>query len=96
MSMCLYSFLSCLACTVHLFCAALYCRLWLIGLSCVFSLYLINSRVSLKKFLNITCVFSFTVQLLSETFLIPTRIEPDIIINFHRFSWKVPVTLVRF
>ena len=36
MSICLYSCLSCLACTVHLFCAALYCHLWLIWLSCVF------------------------------------------------------------
>jgi len=96
MSMCLYSCLSCLACTVHLFCAVLYCHLWLIWLFCVFPLYLINSTVFLKKLLNITCVFSFTVHLLSETFLILTRMEPDVIINFHRFSWKVPVALVRF
>jgi hypothetical protein len=49
-----------------------------------------------KKLLNIKCVFCFSVQLLSETFLIIRRIERDIIINVHRSSCKVPVIVVRF
>jgi hypothetical protein len=42
------------------------------------------------------CVFWFSLQLLSQIFLILRRIEPHIIINVHRSSCKVPVILVRF
>ena len=38
-----------------------------------------------------TCVFWFSLQLLSETFLILRRTESDIIINVNRSSCKVPV-----
>jgi hypothetical protein len=41
-------------------------------------------------------VFWFSLQLLSETFLILKRTEWDIIINVHRSSCKVPVILARF
>ena len=41
------------------------------------------------------CVFLFSLQLLSETFLILRRNQQDITINVHRYSCKVPVTLVR-
>ena len=41
------------------------------------------------------CVFS-SVQFLSETFTIPKRIQRDVIINLHRSSCEVPVTLVRY
>jgi hypothetical protein len=40
-------------------------------------------------------VFWFSLQLLSETFLIPTRIQQDII-NVHTFSSKLPIILVRY
>ena len=48
------------------------------------------------KLLNIKCVFWFSLQLLSETFLILIRIHRDIIINVHLSSCKVSVILVRF
>jgi hypothetical protein len=54
------------------------------------------ARFSEKKLLNIKCVFLFSVQLLSVTFLILRRIQPDIIINVHRSSCEVPVIVVRF
>jgi hypothetical protein len=49
-----------------------------------------------KKLLNIKCVFWFSVQLLSETFLILRRIQRDIIINIHRSLRKVPLLLSDF
>jgi len=66
------------------------------GCKYFFSHYLINStNFEKKKFLDIKCVFSFSLQLLSETVLILRVTEPDAIINVHRFSCKVPVILVR-
>ena len=47
-----------------------------------------------KKRLNTKCVFWFSLQLLSETFLILRRTERDIIKNLYRSSCKVPVILV--
>jgi hypothetical protein len=44
----------------------------------------------------IKCVFWFSLQLLSATFLTFNRILWDIIINLHRSSCKVPITLVKF
>ena len=41
------------------------------------------------------CVLIFST-ILSETFLILTRIQRDIIINLCRASCKMPVILVRF
>ena len=47
-------------------------------------------RFSEKKILNIKCLFWFSVQLLSETFLILRRIQRDIIINIRTsvFIWN--------
>ena len=59
--------------------------------------YLTNGTIFWKKKLSILkCVFLFSVQCLSETFLIPRRIQRDIIITLHWSSCKVPVILVRF
>jgi len=49
-----------------------------------------------KNVTNTKCVFWFSLQFLSETFLILRRIHRDIIININNSSCKVPVTLVRF
>jgi hypothetical protein len=48
-----------------------------------------------KNLLNIECVFRFSLQLLSEIFLILRRIERDII-NVHRSSCNISVIFVRF
>jgi hypothetical protein len=56
-------------------CAVLYCHLWTVWLYHIFPHYLINGTILGKKLLNIKCVFWFSVQLLSETFLILRRIE---------------------
>ena len=50
------------------------CRLYKI-----FSLYLINVTIFEEKLLNIKCVFWFSLQLLSETFLIARGTERDMI-----------------
>ena len=76
-------------------CAVLYCHLWPVWLYHIFPHYLINGTIFGKKLLNIKCVFWFSLQLLSETFLILKIIQEDII-NVHRASRKVPVILVRF
>ena len=58
--------------------------------------YLTNCTIFEKKLLNAKCVFWFSLQLLSETFLIITRTERDITINVYRSSCEVPVIVVRF
>jgi hypothetical protein len=42
------------------------------------------------------CVFWFSLQMLSETFLILRKIERDIILKVLRSSCKTPTFLVRF
>ena len=49
-----------------------------------------------KKLLKLKCVFWFSLQFLSQIFLILGRIQEDIIINVQRSSCKVPVILVMF
>jgi hypothetical protein len=61
-----------------------------------FATYLINGTIFGKKLLNTKCVFWFSLQRLSETFLILRRIKSDIIINVHKYACKVPVILVIF
>jgi hypothetical protein len=74
-------------------CAVLYCHLWPVWLYHIFPHYLINGTIFGEKILNIKCVFWFSVQLLSEIFLMIRRIQWDIIINVHRSSCKVPLLL---
>ena len=80
------------ACNAH----APYCHLRPAPLYHIFPHYLINGTIFGKKLLNTKCVFWFSLQLLSETFLILRRTERDITINAHRSSCKVPVIVVRF
>ena len=49
-----------------------------------------------KKLLDIKCVFRFSLQLLSKSFLILRRIWRDTVINVRTSSCKVPVILVAF
>jgi hypothetical protein len=60
-----------------------------LALNDVFPHYLINGTVFREKLLNTKCVFWFSVQLLSKTFLILRRIRLDIFINVRRSSCKV-------
>jgi len=67
--------LSCPACNAH----APYCHLWPVWIYNIFRHYLINGTIFEKKLLNTKCVFWFSLQLLSETFLILRGIERDVI-----------------
>jgi hypothetical protein len=58
-----------------------HCHLWPIWLYNIFPHCLINSTIFKKKLLNIKYVFWYSLQLLSEMFLILWRIQWDIIIN---------------
>ena len=94
--MCLCSCLSYPACKSYLLCAVLYFHLWPICLHRIFPHYVINGKLfGRKKLLNIKRVFWFSLQLLSETFLIQRRFQRDAI-NVHKSSCKVPVIVVRF
>jgi hypothetical protein len=66
-----------LACNAH----ALYCRLWSVWLYYIFPHYLINGMILKKKILNIKRAFCFSLQVLSETFLILRIIQRDMIEN---------------
>jgi hypothetical protein len=69
--------------------------LWPAALYNVFLHYLINGKKKKKKVLNTKCVFWFSLQFLSETFLIIRRNEWDMIKKVYRSSCKVPVIRVR-
>ena len=78
------------ACNAH----ALYCRLWPVWLYHIFPHYLINGRIFEKKrkVLNIKCAFCFSLQVLSEIFLILRVIQRDMIKNVVVFMWSSPYT----
>jgi hypothetical protein len=73
------------------------CRIILSSVACLAVPYfstLYHKRHDIrKKLLNIKCVFLFSLQILSERFVIPARIQRDIIINVHRSLYKVPLCL---
>jgi hypothetical protein len=60
----------------------------------LFPHYLRNDTIFEKKLLKIKCVFWFSLQLLSETFLILRRTGRDMIKNLYRSSCEVPVVVV--
>ena len=65
--------------------------------NCTILLHVILKRHDFRnKFLNLERVFWFSLQLLSEIFLITRRIQLDIVINVQTPACKVPVILVRF
>jgi len=93
---CLCPCLSYPACKSYLLCAVLYFHLWPVCLYRIFPRYLINDKIfGRKKLLNTKRMFWFSLQLLSETFLILRRIQRDAI-NVHKSSRKVPIIVVRF
>jgi len=49
-----------------------------------------------EKSCGTKCVFRFSVQLLSKTFLIRRRIDQDSTINVRTSSRKVPIIPVRY
>jgi hypothetical protein len=53
--------------------------------------YLIHQHNFIEMLLNLKCVLWFSLQLLSETFLILRGTERDIIINVRRCSCQEPV-----
>jgi hypothetical protein len=56
---------------------------------------IIKGTIIVKRITEHKNVF-FSVRILPEIFLIPRLLECDIMINVHRSSCKVAVTLVRF
>ena len=77
-------------------CNAPCCHLRPVRLYIIFPYYLINFTIFGKKLLNAKCVFWFSLQLLSETFLILRRNERDKSKYAYGSSFKVLVILVRF
>ena len=69
----------------------LFCYLWPVPLYSIFSHFhkRRDFRKKKKKILGITFVFRFSLQVLSETFLILRRTQRHIIKNVHRTLYKV-------
>jgi hypothetical protein len=61
-----------------------------------FHIYLINGATFGKKLLKIKCVFSFSLQLIFEIFLIIRKIQRDSVINVKTSSCKAHTILVGF
>jgi hypothetical protein len=78
-------------------CAILWRHLWSLWLHQIFRHYLINGTIfEKKKLLNVKCVFWFSLQLLSEAFLILRRIQRHVAVNVQTFPCKVPVIPLGF
>ena len=75
--------------------AVIHCYLWPLRLYHIFAHYLIKGTTFRQKLLNTKYVFWFSLQVLSETFLILRRTERDKIKNVYCSSCNVPVILVR-
>jgi hypothetical protein len=93
--------------SVYLYCCVIYlackayapCDIVICGLpdSTIFST-LSHKRYDFRKekVIEPKIYMFFSLQVLSETFLILRTIRRDIVMNVHRSSGKVPVVLVRF
>jgi len=55
--------------------------------------YLLNDTIFGKTLLNIKCAFWFSLQRLSEIFLVLSRIQRSITVNVHTSSCRIPVIL---
>jgi hypothetical protein len=78
------------ACTAH----ALYCIV-ICGLSgATIRFGVINCTIFEKKILNLKCAFTFSLQVLSQTFLILRRLWRDIAINVETSSCKMSCRIV--
>jgi len=76
-------------------CSLRYCLLRPARLFGIFPHFLINGKIFERKSFMIKCGFWFSVQILSETFLILRRTEWDMIRSVYWSSCKVPSILVR-
>ena len=74
-------------------CAILYCRLWPLWPQHIFPHYLINGKILGRTLLNAKCVFCFSLQILSETFLFLRWIQRNIITNTQPPSCKYQLFL---
>lgn len=72
-----------------------YCHLWSVPLYSIFPPYLTNGTI--KKILNIKCIFCFYLQHLAETFLLLRRTERDmakIVIGLHvKYMFFYPILM---
>jgi hypothetical protein len=73
-----------------------YCHLLPVRLHHIFLRYLINGTIFWNKLFNIKCVFCFSLQILSEIFVILRRIQDIIVINLRRLHVKYPPFLSDF
>ena len=73
----------------------LYCHMWPVRLHNIFRLYVINGTIFRKKVSELQMRVLFSIQFLSETFLILRRIQLYIM-NVYWYSCKVPLLLLYF
>ena len=76
--------------------AVLYCYLRSVRLYTIFSTFSHKQPQFLKNILNTKCVFLFSLEFLSDSFLLLRRTELDIITNVHQSSCTVPLFLSGF
>ena len=81
--MCVYSCPSYPAWKLHLFCAEFYCYLLPLWLTEIVPNHLTNGTIFGKTLLNIKCEFWFSLQIMSETFIILRRIQRDMYTHLH-------------
>jgi hypothetical protein len=72
-----------------------YCHLWPAPLYIIFPHYLINVTIKIE-FIELKMCFPTFSTNLSETFLVLSRTEPDMVEILFRSSRKVRVIIVRF